>query len=172
MIENISKLTISPETRTQLNNPALSQAKRRELREQKVKESIRTSIGGRRTKQELVVAAGYDSNTKSSGYANGLGLVNSMIKRGIISHNNTNQFRKVWEICAEVKPRVTPSPTKIAHSIFGKKEEPVEAEIVVELKEQLTLDKVKLIDMAKDFAWRENSDSLREFIAHMEKAVK
>jgi len=158
-----SRLILTPETRAKLSNPVLSAVKKRQLREEMIKDSIRSAVGGMRTKQELIVAAGYSPDAKTNDYAKGHTLIGSMLRRGIISHNKTNAFKKIWTVHEDV--RVTPSPKQVAAAIVVK-------EPVVALKEQEELDKVKLVDMAKEFAWRENSDSLREFIAYMEKAVK
>lgn len=156
-----AKVILEPETRAKLLNPILSPMKKRELRQELVKDSIRRAVGGVRTKQELIAAAGYQPNRSSSEYANGLNLITSMIKRRIISHNPTNQFKKRWAVLEDVKI----TPPSITESVIPK-------EITLALQPQEDVNKVKLVDMAKDFAWRENSDSLRDFISYMEKAVK
>jgi hypothetical protein len=158
-----SKLIITQETREKLNNPVLSPTKKRELRERMIKDKINNSIDSKFTKQELVVAAGFNPITTTNEYANGLGLVNSMVKRHIIMHNNTTEFRKVWTVIDNMK--VTPTPKQVAGSVVKK-------EPVVVLSEKTELDKVTLVDMAKEFSWRENSDSLRNFIAYMHNTIK
>ena len=159
-----TKLVISQETRARLNNPVLSPAKKRLLREEMIKESIRKAPGGIRTKQELIVAAGYNPKSRTKDYANGLNLISSMVKRGVIYHATTDSFKKRWFVANEVK--VTPSPRSIAKELFGPKE------VKVEPKEKLPVSAVELVQLAKDFAWRENSDSLRDFIAYMQNVVK
>lgn len=163
-----SKITISPETREKLNNPVLSPMKKRELRRELVKDSIRKAIGGTRTKQELIAAAGYNAYRSSNEYANGLNLIDGMIKSGIISHNPTNAFKKVWTVIEDVK--VTPSPKKVAQEIVS----PVETklELTVEERPKVQVNKGTLLNLAKEFAWKNNSDSLREFIVYAENRLK
>ncbi len=162
---NVTKLTISQETREKLNNPVLTPMKKRELREEMIKDSIRSAVGGVRTKQELVAAAGYNPDAKSSNYASGIGHIGSMVKRGIISHNNTNAFRKTWVVCEDVKTKAVENKSQMPVPIIPK-------DIMVIREEPTDVDRVKLIDMAKQWAWDNNSDSLRDFIAHAQNTLK
>jgi len=165
---NASKVIITPETREKLNNPVLSPLKKRQLREEMIKDSIRKAVGGVRTKQELVAAAGFNPSGTTNDYANGLGLITSMIKRGIINHNPTSSFKKVWSVTEDVK--VTPSPKKVAQEIVA----PVETkpELTVEERPKVQVNKGTLLNLAKEFAWKNNSDSLREFIVYAENRLK
>lgn len=165
-----SKVTISQETRAKLLNPILSPARKRELREELIKDSIRRATHGYRTKQELIAAGGFNPDAKSGSYASGFGMINSMIKRGVISHESTNAFKKRWTILADMK--VTPSPKQIAKTIVPTVAPAAGTEVMVALEEYKEVDKIKLVDMAKEFAWRENSDSLRDFVAYMQNAIK
>lgn len=176
-----SKVTISQETREKLDNPTLSWEKKQMLRDELVKDYIRSLEGRQVMKVALVAAAGYAADTKSSGYAAGLNFVNGMIKRGIICHEITDKMQKIWTVIEDVKkhqlepPVVTPSMVEVAEEAIAHAEavkaEPVK-EAIVELKEFPALTSVKLVDMAKEFAWRNNSDSLREFISYIENAIK
>lgn len=125
-------------------------------------------MSGACTKQELIAAAGYNVSNAQD-YAKGFNLIGRMIKRKIISHNQTTLYRKYWTVTADVKthriPTVHPTPEEVAAKIMPK-------EVMVELREFETVGKVKLISLAKEFAWRENTDSLRDFIVHIEKALK
>jgi hypothetical protein len=159
-----SKVTITPETRAKLDAPALSPSKWRQLREELIKDCIRNRSGGAATKQELVAAAGLNPEATSTEYAKGIHLLKRMVERGIISHNNTNQYRKSWTVIEDVK--VKPSPKQVASEVV------IPEEVTVELKEYNHLTSMKLVEMAKEFAWRTNSDSLREFIAYTENAIK
>lgn len=160
-----SKLVISPETREKLNNPVLSPMKKRQLREQFIIESIRKAVGGTRTKQELIVAAGFSHDATTNSYAAGHTLINSMIKRGLITHNDTKSFKKNWTVLADVK--VTPSPKTVAKEVVGTPQS-----TQVELKEKAPVSAVELVQLAKDFAWENNTDSLRDFIAYAQKTLK
>tara|TARA_B100001245_G_C22894477_1_gene431580 strand:- start:5386 stop:5877 length:492 start_codon:yes stop_codon:yes gene_type:complete len=161
-----ARLVITPETRAKLNNPVLSPTKKRELREQLIKDRIRKAAGSGVTKQELIATAGYSPKTTSNEYANGLGLIASMIQRGVISHLPTKGFKKVWSVAEDVKSkREKPKDIDMPLPIISK-------EATVSRQEPTEINRVKLVDMAKEFAWRKNSDSLREFISYIEDTVK
>lgn len=155
-----SRVTILPETRVKLNNILLSPTKKRELREEMIKERIRKTPDGFLTKQELVAAAGLHPDARSNEYARGVAMLNSMVRRGILAHEQTHKFRKSWTVLADVK--VTPSPEQVAEAVVPK-------EIMV--LQDRTVDRAKLVDMAKEFAWRSNSDSLREFIVYVQNTI-
>lgn len=155
-----SKVTISPETKVKLNNVYLSPQKKRELREEMIKERIRNTPDGFLTKQELVAAAGLDPNANGNEYARGVAMLGSMIKRGIIAHEKTHKFRKSWCVISDAK--VTTKPEPVEKDIMPR-------EVMIALTR--TVDKMKLVDMAKEFAWRENSDSLRAFIIYAENTI-
>lgn len=156
---NASKVTISQETRARLDNPALSPTRKRALKAEMVKEYIRDANGKKKTKQQLIAAAGYSPVGK--GYTAGFAFITGLCKRGIISHNDTKSYKKVWIVN---EAPVSPSPKEVAEKI-------VSGKAIVELKE-FKMDKITLTDMAKQFAWSNNSDSLREFIAYVENAIK
>lgn len=167
-----SKLTITNETREKLLNPALSPQKKKALRQELIVDRIRRSMSGACTKQELIAAAGFDvSNARD--YAKGFNLIERMVKRKIIAHNQSTSYRKFWTITADVRthripkeaPVVSPTPEQVALSVLPK-------EVLVELQEPEQLTSIKLVEMAKEFAWKNNSDSLRDFIQYAEKAVK
>ena len=166
---NVSKLTITQETREKLNNPALSPIRKRELREQMIIESIRKAVGGTRTKQELIAAAGFSPIGTSNEYANGLALITSMVKRGLITHNDTSSFKKNWTVLADVKTRpiIKPKPEVIAKEVVQP-----EPELVVEERPKVQVNKGTLLNLAKEFAWEKNSDSLREFIEFAKTRLK
>lgn len=170
---NASKVIITQETRDRLNNQALSPMKKRQLREQMIIESIRRAVGGTRTKQELIAAAGFNPVGTSNDYANGLALITSMVRRGIITHNDTSAFKKNWTVLSDVKikPAVTPTPEAIAQEIVAPKVENAPG-IVVEEKPKVQVNKGTLINLAKEFAWEKNSDSLREFIDFTKSRLK
>ena len=141
----------------------LSPTRKRELREEMIKDRIRNTVDGACTKQELVASAGLNPDARSNEYAKGVAMINSMVKRRIISFLPTTQFRKTWSVVTDVK--VTPSPKEMAASVMPK-------DIMVALQEYPTVEKMKLVDMAKEFAWQNNSDSLREFIQYVQNAIK
>jgi hypothetical protein len=158
-----SKVTISQETRAKLDNPILTKAKKSKLREELIKDYIQARRGGIATKQQLIAAAGFDPNARSNSYASGIAFLRRMMKHDIISHDNTNKFKKVWTV--KEASKVSPTPAQVAESI-------VKPPVVVELKEFEKVNSVQLVDMAKEFAWKQNSDSLRDFIQYVENAIK
>lgn len=166
-----ARVIITQETREKLDNPVLSPAKKRELREQLIIESIRKAVGGTRTKQELIAAGGYDPRGTTASYAAGLQHLSSMVKRGLITHNATSSFKKNWTVLADVKtkPAVTPKPEAVAEEIVKPEVKP---ELIVEEKPKVQVNKGTLLNLAKEFAWKRNSDSLREFIEYAETRLK
>lgn len=159
---NASKVTISHQTRSRLNNPILTRSKKTHLREELVKDAIRRSFGGRCTKQELIAAAGYSPNSKLSGYANGNAFINGMVNRRIITHNNTTSFRKTWTVLEDVKTvKITPTPQQVAKEVVAK-EEVKEVDIKKGVNEIVSR-------LAKDFVWETGSDSLHDFVEYLSK---
>lgn len=191
-----SKVTITKETRAKLDNPILTKEKKNKLRQEMIKDFIRNAESGLATKQELVAAAGYNPDGTTQEYAQGLGMVNRMVRHNVISHNPTVERKKTWVVNEDVHtaPTIKPALPEMAAEIVAEAEaaskpvedvveEPVVVEpvteipqapqgAIVELKEFPTLTSMKLVDMAKEFAWRNNSDSLRDFIDFIENAIK
>lgn len=157
-----SRVTVSLETRAKMANPVLDNNKRRKLRMQLVKEAIIGRKSGKFSKQELIAVAGYDPTPGQSDYWKGAALLRTMLNRRAISHDKTGRRIKVWKVTNAPKP-VVQEP--LAETVMPK-------EIVVALQDYKQVEKVALLDMAKEFAWKENSDSLREFIAYVENAIK
>lgn len=158
---NASKVTISQETRAKLDNPILTKKRKNKLRKELVKEYIRSAKGGMATRQQLIAAAGFDPSSQSYGYRTGNAFIRNMMRAGIISNDGRSHFKKSWTV-HDVP--VTPTPKQVAKTVMPK-------DPVVELKE-FKIDKITLIDMAKEFAWTRNSDSLREFIDYAKNAIK
>lgn len=172
-----SKLIISTETRKRLSNPVLSPMKKRQLREDMIIECIRKAAGEAITKQQLMVAAGYDSKYGTSGYSQGFTLISSMINRGIISHNGTKSFKKVWTCNADVKVKKPATPVAEAPKADTKMES-LDASATImqngldQYKKSGEVVKKYISDRAKDFVWEKNSDSLREFLKYIETSVQ
>lgn len=164
-----SKLVITSETRAKLNNPVLTPAKKLELREQLIVEYIRKNLRPI-TKQELIVAGGYNASATSQSYANGLNLITRMIKRNVISHNNTKEFRKLWTVTEDVKVRPIAQKITELPAMIPKDSKLSQYQLTLEPVQELK--KESLIDMAKQWAWENNSDSLRDFIAFAQNRVK
>lgn len=157
-----SKVKFSQETKAALNARPLSKAAKAKLRRERVKDYIRSQPAGAIIKQtELAAAAGYD---QSQGH--GWAFVNRMIKNGHITKDTSEgAHRPSWTVKgdarvvrqkAEVKvpdqPMPTPEPTQ--HFRFEATSTSEFAEAANGWTKQL----------AKEFAWQYNSDSLREFI--------
>lgn len=155
-----NNVIITPETKARLAYKELSPVKKRELREEMIKERIRNTADGACTKQELVAAAGLNPDAHTSEYSKGVGMINSMIKRGIISYLPTHKFRKTWSVRTDVKVKNKPVDKAV-----------IPEKVVVALQERLVT-RNELLDVAKDFAWQNNSDSLRDFITYVQNTLK
>lgn len=181
-----SKLTFSKETRMKLASPALSPMAKRKLRQSRVLDFIRETPGHEATKFDLIAAAGYDV-TNSTEYQNGWGLVTGMVKRGVIvphDHENpTSKRKKQWIISSDVRviEAIPPRPGYPAEAFNhlpdtggsdgaeDKSEPNIEQPADGETITEISTAHAELLGLAKDFAWKQNSDSLREFIAWMER---
>lgn len=160
-----SKVRISQETRARLDNPILTNAKRGLLRRELIREAIRKHGNYKLSRQQLVAAAGFNPDTTTLDYRNGLNLISRMEKSNQIKQIDGSRRGGRWIV---IEGRISPSPKQVALKIVDK-EQP---EPVVELKEFKKLSNLALIDMAKEFAWQNNSDSLREFIRYVSGAIK
>lgn len=164
-----SKVTISQETRARLDNPTLTESKRHKLRQELIKDTIRRANGRRLSKQQLIAAAGLDPRTETNDYKRGMALVRSMIRKRQIIQKSGNRLGGGWKVVGDKSKQtnvnVRPTPQDMAESVMPKS-------VAVELQDYKVVDKLTLLNMAKEFAWKENSDSLREFINYIENAIK
>jgi len=159
-----SRVKISQETRSKLNNPVLDSRKKSELRVRLVLDKINNNPGVRFTKQELLATAGYNPSTNTQNYQTGLAFIRNMEKRGLIAHNNTRTFRKHWFVLSEATIKTTPK--QVAKSILAKSqlaEKPVVEEVDIKKGVQEIVTRP-----AKDFVWETNSDSLHEFVKYLQ----
>lgn len=154
-----SKVKISNETRRALLNPVLGKKQKQALRLGRVIEKIRSTPGGSLTKQELLAVAGYDPNSGSQSYKNGIAYISNLVKRGILTHNNTRAYRKNWTVMSDVTIK-TP-PKQVAQSVV-KPQQPTGQEIADGVSKLVS-------NLAKDFYWETGSNDLKEFVKFLSK---
>lgn len=147
----VSKLTLSEEMRKQMQQPRITQQRKKELKTNLVKEYIKnkgenTPI----TKLTLGLSAGYRENQKASAYL----FIEDLINKGIITKINIGKRKFIWSIVdnSKVSTATTPVVTK------DKK-----VEVAQELESKI--DKKSIDILVKDFYWETDSDSLHEFLA-------
>lgn len=150
-----------------LNSPLLSKSKKRELKENLVKEYIRSKPAGMPIPpSKLIVAAHYDPNTQ---YQSGWAFVNNMVKKGIILKEKiVRSDSSYWTVPGDATT-VVPPTEKSTEDLIGDDQainrvwpsEPLNS--IIDPPKDVSW----IITKAKEFAWRENSDSLREFIDYI-----
>lgn len=170
-----SKVSFSNQTRALINARPLSRNKRVKLRQQRVMDFIRETPNGEVRKRDLIEAAGFNPHNERE-YARGWAIIGTMIRKKMIvasdGSNPKNSYLKQWTIPGDVvtRPDAVPHPAP-AEEVEQKAEE-VPTETTGKMYgisiEQYAPDDIR--EKAKEFAWRENSDSLREFIAWLEKS--
>jgi hypothetical protein len=137
----VSKIDIQPRTMAYYTQP-MNKIKRRNLREKLVVEYIKSRPAGTRiSNDELQRIAGFNSTGAISM------MLQSMIKRGIIGRNQIGRKGYSYFVndAVTVKPADVPAQPKPTIS------EPTNIPTNLE-------------SLARDFSWRYNSDSLREFV--------
>jgi len=170
----VSRLTFSEELVKKMQNPGISKKRKRELRTELILDYIRSKPAGSiLSKMELVNAARYNKNSKASGYI----FIDSLIKKGIIKAEKAgigNQSGYEWTIPGDAtslnnvtQPKVdenkpdVPEITPVLNCNCGcNAQNEINSEVTIDNDEYITT----LIQTAKDFTWRTNSDSLRGFI--------
>jgi hypothetical protein len=158
-----SKLSFFESTKFQLNsNPILkSKSAKSKLRRTRVIDFIKEyPVGSKFTKSDLIYAAGYTQQQYGQGFA----FIQRMEKDGIIFIENTKKFKKEVNVLKD--PRQDGRTTVIAPPAT---DEPVPTEDAPEDAEDEVMAKdidfiIKIEKIARTFAWKENSDSLREFV--------
>lgn len=155
-----TKLKISNETRRALLNPVLTKKQKQDLRVRRVVEKIRSSPYVLLSKQELIVAAGYNPDSSSREYKSGVAFISNLCRRGIIMNDGSKGLRKHWSVVADMK--VTP-PKQVAEQVVEN--------TVEKLTEEEIADGVATLVMklAKDFVWETGSNDLHEFVASLSK---
>lgn len=179
-----SKVTFSRETQAALLNPALDFKKKRELRINRVKEFVREHPAGHKFRMmDLIAAAGYNPDNPGN-YASGFGFITALNKRGIINIEKTKQYGKEVTIpgdenivkegrqtIAEIRAEEAAKEAKETETPVNEPDNSVELdkpEVVTftRLEYQVVdVEEVRRIEnLAREFSWNNDSDSLREFI--------
>lgn len=180
-----SKVSFSQHTKELLNARPLSRTAKSKLRRQRIVEYIRELPFGECQRHELITAGGWnisDQSQYSSGWSFIKGLQNKNVIRMSDGTNPRNTYVKKWEVVADT--RVTKPADHTVTNDHGtmtfpaadgvKTLEPTVAQrIDFKLETDATSPDIKikevtlpddLLELAKNFAWNTNSDSLREFV--------
>jgi hypothetical protein len=182
-----SKVSFSNQTRALINARPMGRNQRVKLRQQRVKDFIRETPNGEARKRDLIEAAGFNTKNEKE-YQRGWAIVGTMIRRGDIVENDgsnpKNSYLKQWTIPSDVtvtnrngeltypdgdgKTILRPTDDPMTVNELKEEEKPQSGVVMVET---VNLSGRALTDMAKQFAWTHNSDSLREFIAWTESTL-
>lgn len=182
-----SKVSFSQDTLAQLNARPLNRAEKSRLREKRVKEYIRQLPSGTLIPvSELIAAAGYFGSEKA--YRSGYQFIYGLKQRGTIVSSNNGTFKQEWtipedaQIINEVFPtsllkqtvktvKVAPEEADLQEVLeaTGSGTHTVPAGVDTPTTKALTPQgNLSVVEMARHFAWEYNSDSLREFIRHLQ----
>lgn len=164
-----SKLTLSPEMLEAINKPGLTRKQKTKLRVNAIKDFIRSQpVGTPLSVKEIVEAGGYQS------YGSGSVAVSKFIKKGFISrHKSSESYKSVWSIPGDANVVVPPLPKEDWHTpenVERKIDELPEVETpILGDAEDMELGRdmafiIRVQKAAMTFAWKDNSDSLREFV--------
>lgn len=172
-----SKVSFTASTRLRLKEPGLSVAKRRELKTESIKALIRSKPAGTPISwADLIYAAGYPVKKKSAGYAFVKGLVAKKVivrvdplstkyKQAYLVPEDAKTFQE------EIKSYAKDITGSSSHSPEFTQRETVynpethRDERVIPSVETLS---IGIVQKAKQWAWDNNSDSLRAFIASLQ----
>lgn len=178
-----SKVSFTRHTRELLNARPMSRTARSKLRVQRVKEYIRELPFGECQKADLIAAAGYDTRVQQQ-YANGWAFIQRLIRTKVIQategSNPKNSYVKKWVVLGDVTVTKTAKQFNEDGDIPGIELKGVNSitvhDVNVEPENEVPTPGpvrepvlVDLIQSAKDFAWNTNSDSLREFVAWVQR---
>lgn len=168
-----SRVSFFAETRMKLDNPVLDFMKKRNLKIERVKEFIREQPAGTKLKFEDVIgAAGYMTNDTKS-YGAGYAFVRGLWKSGIIEIEDTVKHLKLFTIPSDAINKVEELPVETTPEpgdevvVEDKQEEQEQAHVTFTRLEYQVVDveEVRRIEnLAREFSWSNDSDSLREFI--------
>ena len=168
----VSKLTLSQEMEKQLSNPYLSQKRKQQLREDLIKDYIRSKPAGTEISvKELIDAAKMQRLSRGSSYA----FIKRMMKRKSIIRTEEGRYRYTWTIPGDAKT-VKSNNTKLNTQNTPKvvKKAPIEQrgpiKVIKSTQEIKTPTIIKfqennqhIINKIHEFYWKTTSNSLKEF---------
>lgn len=174
-IMEASKVTVTPET---MVRNTLTPKRKKELRQRLIMDYIRKRPAGAMIHMDkLIYAGGWTTKQYGSGWA----FIQRMARDGIITiegyPKTTNKSFTIPGDSNIIQP-ATPTADQVADAVVGA----IEADVADEdkpkqpsfsLKTDSLDDFSKMaagwaVQRAKSFAWAKNSDSLREFVEHLE----
>lgn len=144
-----SKISFTEKTQAQLQSPVISKKKKRDLRRAIMLEEIRRRpVGTMIRTRDLADAAGFTGGNSQNTYA----FLKRMERDNLITIEKVPKSdKKIYTVVADSRT-VVPKVEKPA---------PEQHEIVTNKDKTLG-------EYAKEFAWKKNSDSLREFVGFMD----
>ena len=164
-----SRVVISRETRQQLaNNPLFTSRKAKSrFRAQRIIDYVNSKPSGATFGiSELLSVAGYTD----SQYATGWAFVRRLEKSGILWIEKNNKFKKQVVVCKNADGSKLSTVKQVKEP---RTEETVSPEVIEEkakraeiamIDERKAIFREEVKTLAKEFAWSNNSDSLREFV--------
>lgn len=152
-----SKVTLNQDMRNALNNPILDKKKKRELKIKRIKEYIMSKPNGTKmSMKDLMYEAGYDVDRQ---YAVGWVFVNNLIKKRIIIATDIPKSMKKTFVVPGTTIKEPDNPVESSNTPED------DAMVVSDVSEKKNYKLIEVVEAkAKQFAWENNSDSLREFI--------
>lgn len=158
-----SKVSFFSGTKEALNNPGLDFHKKRALKIERVKAYIRLKPAGHKFRMaELIAAAGYnpdDGNTYSAGY----GFLKGIDGKEI-SIEKTPTYRKQVNILGDDTVKTT-KPAETETPEVKTVQAPAKPESHISFSGEVNVILVREVErLAKQFAWKNDSNDLREFV--------
>lgn len=171
-----SRISFSNHTREMLANPILDKKKKSQLRENRVKDYIRSRPHGAAKLYDLIAAAGYRVDVPGQ-YASGWAFVNRMVRDGVIRkqdlEDEPRSYLKQWVIPEDakiIKPANVPEEGNKTENPVD--ESPDRGQALFTVATSIAqFSHEDLLTKAKKFAWERNSDSLREFMTWLQEDV-
>lgn len=174
-----SRVIFSQKTQELLRSPIMNSSRKVKLRRQRVIEFIHQLPNGEATMADLIAAAGYDVKRSKGQYTTGWSFVNRLIQKNVITptelEGKVNGRVKQWAVNADVKT-TKPAEEPQKEEVAVEEEDEAEPEVErpsFEFNTTSTSDFNAaatgwMVQHAKEYAWRNDSNSLRHFVAWME----
>lgn len=163
-----SKISFFNETREKLNNPILDWKKKRELKIARVIEYIESKPTGTRFKlSDLGEAAGYritEMKDRQAGYA----FIKQLGNGGVLNIEKTGKWKKLVTV-PDNRHQPIPNVAHVSDLPDSTAPQPGDSLEVLGDAEDMEISRdiafiIRIEKAARQFSWKENSDSLREFV--------
>jgi hypothetical protein len=141
-----SRVTISAKTKEALAYKGLDFKKRQQVKRERVYAFLSLQPNHQATISDLIAAAGYRTDDTKQ-YNSGHAFISTMIKRSLIGNQGERSYKKTWWTIKDL-PKVKDIELP-QHKPEVPKQPP-------------------LLQLAQEYVWTHDSDSLREFIKWLE----